>query len=48
MNISIIFAVANNNVIGNNNKLLWHLSEDLKRFRSLTLDHVVIMGQNLF
>ena len=48
MNISIISAVANNNVIGNNNKLLWYLSDDLKRFRTLTLDHVIIMGQKTF
>lgn len=48
LNLSIISAVANNNVIGKDNQLLWKLSEDLKRFRSLTLNHVVIMGQKTY
>ena len=34
--LSIIVAVANNNVIGKDNKLIWHLPEDLKRFKALT------------
>ena len=34
--ISIIVAVAKNNVIGKDNKLLWHVSEDLKRFKKIT------------
>jgi dihydrofolate reductase len=46
--ISIIAAVADNNVIGGNNKLLWHLSADLKRFKQLTLGHPVIMGRKTF
>jgi len=44
--ISIISAVSNNNVIGLNNKLLWKQSEDLQRFKSLTLNKTVIMGRN--
>jgi len=48
MNISIISAVANNNVIGKDNQLLWHLSDDLKRFKSLTFNHIVIMGQKTY
>ena len=48
MNISMISAVANNNVIGKDNQLLWRLSEDLKRFKSLTLDHIIIMGQKTY
>lgn len=44
MNISIIVAVANNNVIGKDNKLLWHISDDLKRFKKLTTEHKIIMG----
>ncbi len=34
--LSIIVAVAKNNVIGKDNKLIWHLPEDLKRFKNLT------------
>jgi dihydrofolate reductase len=46
--ISIIAAVADNNVIGGNNKLLWRLPADLKRFKQLTLGHPVIMGRKTF
>lgn len=46
--ISIIVAAAQNRAIGRNNKLLWHIPEDLKRFRKLTLGHPVIMGQKTF
>lgn len=46
--ISIIVAVAKNNAIGKDNKLLWHLSEDLKRFKKLTTGHYIIMGKNTF
>lgn len=48
MTISIIVAVAENDVIGFDNHLLWHISEDLKRFKSLTLGHHVIMGRKTF
>ena len=34
--LSIIVAIANNNVIGKDNKLIWHLPEDLKRFKANT------------
>ncbi|MEE4213829.1 MAG: dihydrofolate reductase, partial [Bacteroidales bacterium] len=37
--ISIIVAVASNNAIGMNNQLLWHIPDDLKRFKKLTLGH---------
>lgn len=47
-NISIIVAIAENNAIGKDNKLLWHLSDDLKRFKRLTTGHTVIMGRNTF
>ena len=46
--ISIIVAVAKNNAIGKDNKLLWHLSEDLKRFKKLTSGHYIIMGKNTY
>lgn len=47
-NISIIVAIAANNAIGKDNQLLWHLSDDLKRFKRLTSGHTVIMGRNTF
>jgi dihydrofolate reductase len=43
--ISIIVAIAEDNGIGYKNELLWHLPEDMKRFRKLTLGHTVIMGK---
>lgn len=42
---SIIVATAENNVIGDDNKLLWHIPDDLKRFKKLTSGKVVIMGR---
>lgn len=47
-NISIIVAIAENNAIGKENQLLWHLSDDLKRFKRLTTGHTVIMGRNTY
>ena len=47
-NLSIIVAKANNNVIGINNTLPWHLPEDLKRFRNLTMGHHIIMGRKTY
>jgi dihydrofolate reductase len=47
-NISIIVAIAGNRAIGKDNKLLWHISEDLKRFKRLTTGHTLIMGRNTF
>lgn len=46
--LSIIVAVAKNNVIGKDNKLIWHLPEDLKRFKKLTTKHTIIMGRKTF
>ncbi|HOP04329.1 MAG TPA: dihydrofolate reductase [Tenuifilaceae bacterium] len=46
--ISIIVAIAENNVIGKNNQLIWHISEDLKRFKLLTTGHCIIMGRKTF
>jgi dihydrofolate reductase len=47
-NIAIIVAIAQNWAIGRNNELLFHLSNDLKRFKSITKGHSVIMGKNTF
>ena len=43
--ISIIVAVSEDWGIGKDNKLLWHISEDLKRFKRLTFGNTVIMGK---
>src|SRR3989338_5759991 len=46
--ISIIAAVAKNNVIGSKNALPWYLPEDLKRFKELTSGKTVLMGRKTF
>jgi dihydrofolate reductase len=45
-NISIIVAIAQNFAIGKNNDLLFHLPNDLKHFKEITLGHTIIMGRN--
>ena len=46
--LSIIVAKAKNNVIGKDNQLIWHLPDDLKRFKKLTTGHTIIMGRKTF
>lgn len=46
--ITIIAAASQNNALGKNNKLIWHLSDDLKRFKKLTLGGYIIMGRKTF
>ena len=46
--ITLIAAAAENNEIGKDNKLIWHLSNDLKRFKKLTSGHAIIMGRKTF
>lgn len=46
--LSIIVATANNNVIGKENKLIWHLPNDLKYFKTLTTGKTIIMGRKTF
>ncbi len=46
--ISIIAAIARNGVIGGDNSLLWHISEDLQRFKRITTGHPVVMGRKTF
>jgi dihydrofolate reductase len=48
MEISIIVAVSENNVIGKDNDLVWKLSADLKYFKAKTSGHNLIMGRNTF
>lgn len=46
--ISIIVARAKNGVIGKDNKLIWHISDDLKYFKKCTTGHPIIMGRKTF
>jgi len=46
--IIIIVAAGENDAIGKDNKLIWHLSDDLKRFKKLTAGHHIIMGRKTF
>ncbi|HEY4489597.1 MAG TPA: dihydrofolate reductase [Candidatus Paceibacterota bacterium] len=50
--ISIVVAIGrdkkHNRVIGRDNKLLWHIPDDLKRFKALTIGHPIIMGRRTF
>ena len=48
MQKNIIVAIADNNAIGKDNELLWHISEDLKFFKRQTLGWPVIMGRKTF
>lgn len=45
MELIIIAAIAENRVIGRDGKIPWHISEDMQRFKQLTLHHPVIMGR---
>lgn len=46
--LSIIVAKAKNNVIGKDNQLIWHIKDDLNRFKRLTTGHNIIMGRKTF
>jgi dihydrofolate reductase len=46
--ISLIAAMSSNRVIGTENRLPWDIPEDLKRFRALTAQHVIVMGRKTF
>lgn len=48
MIVSIVVAISENNAIGKNNKLLWHLPNDLKHFKEITTGHTVIMGRKTY
>ena len=48
MKISIIAAVGENNELGKNNDLIWHLPNDLKFFKTVTTGKTVLMGRNTF
>lgn len=46
--LTIIAAAAENNALGKDNQLVWHLPDDFKRFKSLTSGHYIIMGRKTF
>ena len=46
--ITLIVAAAENNAIGKDNKMLWHLPNDFKYFKKNTLEHSVVMGRKTF
>jgi len=46
--LAVIVALTNKGVMGRNNALPWHLPEDLKRFKLLTMGHPIIMGRKTF
>lgn len=46
--VNLIVAMSKNRCIGKNNKLIYHIKEDLKRFKELTTNNIVIMGSNTF
>lgn len=46
--INIIVAMSKNSVIGDSNTLIWHLPEDLKRFRQLTTGNTIVMGRKTY
>ncbi len=48
MKISLIVAMASNRTIGLNNKMPWHLSADLKRFKTITMGSPILMGRKTF
>lgn len=48
MTITLVAAVARNGVIGRDNRLLWHLKTDLRRFRALTLGKPLVMGRRTY
>jgi dihydrofolate reductase len=48
MRISLIVAKAQNNVIGKDNKLPWHLKDDLQNFKKITMGHHILMGRKTF
>lgn len=46
--LTLIAAAAENNALGKDNDLVWHLPDDFKRFKRLTSGHHIIMGRKTF
>ena len=47
-NAEIVVAVSENNVIGKDHKLIWHIKEDLQLFKQITNGHFIVMGRKTF
>mgnify|MGYP000423776565 CR=1 FL=1 len=48
MKVTMVAAAAENNALGKNNELVWHLPDDFKRFKKITSHHHIIMGRKTF
>lgn len=48
MELAVIIAASENDVIGRGNRLPWHIGSDLRRFKSLTMGHPIVMGRKTF
>ena len=48
MRVTLVAALGRNRVVGKGNRMPWHISEDLKRFKALTMGHPVVMGRKTF
>ena len=48
MKISLVVAMADNRVIGKDNKMPWHLPDELQYFKKITLGKPIVMGRNTF
>ena len=48
MNLSIIACVGKNLELGKNNNLIFHIKEDMKYFKDVTLNHIVVMGRKTY
>jgi dihydrofolate reductase len=46
--LTLIAAVSENNALGKNNQMIWHLPNDFKRFKTITTGHFIIMGRKTF
>lgn len=46
--VTLIAAIAENNALGKEQSLLWHLPDDFKRFKALTSNHTIVMGRKTF
>ena len=48
MDFNMIVACDLNGIIGNNNKIPWHIPDDLKHFKNLTENNIIVMGRKTF
>ena len=48
MSIKLICAISKNNVIGKENNLPWNIGDDLKRFKELTSNNIIVMGRKTY